>query len=315
MVKVRYPATWPSWRKRLTSIPALAFLAFIGWSAYVFARGSKGWFESRCSESGACGVLLGFVTPFLSLALAAFVFLVYRRQKIRGPIIRKARRTPHKLVPSAHTAVDQVVGREQLCEVICRSLEDRAARRPYVLVGSVGAGKTAVLVQLTHMLAQQHRVPVPVRLRDVGKDGADLDFRELARKRFAEEADPGGLLSSEQTAKVWRQLCEDGQAVVLADGLEEALASNGNSGDRDNAIRNAIKKAKRQNLPWSSPPGRTRRWRRPRPRSSTWNRSPKRPRSTFLPATIPSPTKSGWTGSSRRPWSASRRCTWRSPDS
>ncbi|MFJ3791906.1 NACHT domain-containing protein [Kitasatospora sp. NPDC090091] len=249
VVKVRYPATWSSWRKRLTSIPAVAFLAFIGWSAYIFARGNKGWFENRCSESGACGVLLGFITPFLSLALAAFVFLVYRRQRIRAPIVRKARRAPHKLVPTAHTAVDQVVGREQLCEVICRSLDDHAGRRPYVLVGSVGAGKTAVLVQLTHMLARQHRVPVPVRLRDIDKDGAELDFRELARKRFAEEADPGSFLSSEQTAKVWRQLCEDGQAVVLADGLEEAMASNGNSRDRDNAIRNAIKKAKRQNLP------------------------------------------------------------------
>ncbi|MEU6232667.1 NACHT domain-containing protein [Kitasatospora sp. NPDC047058] len=249
VVKVRYPRTWSSRRKWLTVIPAAAFLTFIVWSAYVFGRGSKGWIEERCSSSGACGVLLGFLTPFLSLALATFVFLVYRRRKIRAPIVRKARHDPQKLVPTARTPVDQVVGREQLCQVICRSLDDHACRRPYLLVGSVGAGKTAVLVQLTHMLAQQHRVPVPVRLRDVGRNGTRLDFRELARKRFAEEADPGGLLSSEQADRVWRQLCNDGHAVVLADGLEEAMASDGDSHDRDNVIRTAIQDAKRQNLP------------------------------------------------------------------
>ncbi|MFF1909135.1 NACHT domain-containing protein [Kitasatospora sp. NPDC058218] len=250
VIRVRYPLTWSSVRKWFTLIPATIFVLFVGYSIITIIRGRKGWIEERCGDTGnACGVVIGFASPFLSLALATALFLLYRYWKIRRPIVRKARRRPQELVPTARTAVNQIVGRKQLCEVICRSLRDHTGRRPYVLVGSVGAGKTAVLVQLTQMLARQHRVPVPVRLREVGTDGTRLDFRELAERRFTEETDPGALLSAEQSAKVWRQLCKDGRAVVLADGLEEALTANGQSADRDNVIRAAIHRAERQNLP------------------------------------------------------------------
>ena len=46
---------------------------------------------------------------------------------------------------------------------------------------------TAVLVQLTKMLAEHRAVPVPVRLRDVE---TELDFGDAARKQFCKEVDP-----------------------------------------------------------------------------------------------------------------------------
>ena len=80
-------------------------------------------------------------------------------------------------------------------------------------------GKTAVLVQLTKMLAEDRAVPVPVRLRDVE---TELNFGELARTQFCKEVD-SGTLPEGQSDKVWRQLRRDDKIVVLADGLEEAF--------------------------------------------------------------------------------------------
>ncbi|WP_189308405.1 ATP-binding protein [Streptomyces albospinus] len=251
VVWIRFPTTWSSARKYLAIIPATLFVALVLFSLITIIRGEKGWIEKRCSDTGnACGVVLGFASPFLSLALAAAVFVVYRYWKMLRPIVRKAKHEPDQLLPTAGTPLEQtVVGREQLCQVICRSLCDRTNRRPYLLVGSVGAGKTAVLIRLTQMLAQHRLVPVPISLRDVGTDGAQLDFRDLARRRFTEEIDPAALLSSEQRAKVWRQLCKDGRVVVLADGLEEALNSRSQMRDRDEVIRAAILRAEEQDLP------------------------------------------------------------------
>ncbi|GAA1176310.1 hypothetical protein GCM10009664_48900 [Kitasatospora gansuensis] len=232
------------------SIPfAIFFLAWVGYAVVTVVQARKGPVWERCEASGnACGVILGFASPFLALALATSVFLLYRYLRIRRPIARTARRRPHDLVPSAGTMTDEVVGRRELCRVIAQSLRDRATRRPYLLVGGVGAGKTAVLVHLTQLLAQQGAVPVPLRLRDVGADGGKLDFGELAKRRFCAETDPG-LLSTEQSVKVWRQLCIDGRAVVLADGLEEAFTAADQQADRDNLIRRAIQLADRQKLP------------------------------------------------------------------
>ncbi|CAM5686129.1 hypothetical protein SALBM217S_00651 [Streptomyces griseoloalbus] len=109
----------------------------------------------------------------------------------------------------------------------------------------MGVGKTAVLVELTRMLAQQSAVPVPLRLRDM--DG-EFDFEQMARRRFAEEADQG-VFAAGNIDKAWRQLRLDDKAVVIADGLEEALLDERYREDRDNIIRRAIDRADRQQLP------------------------------------------------------------------
>jgi hypothetical protein len=67
-----------------------------------------------------------------------------------------------------------------------------------LLVGGVGAGKTAVLVRLTGLFAERHAVPVPLRLRDAAKG---LNFREMAHTRFLAMAE-SSMLSADDAEKV-----------------------------------------------------------------------------------------------------------------
>ncbi|MFE2263078.1 ATP-binding protein [Streptomyces griseosporeus] len=187
------------------------------------------------------------VGPILTGSLLLSFFLLYWYHKTKQPLLNKARSRPHELVPTAGTLVNRIVGRHELSQVMAQTLRNRKTRKPYLLVGGVGVGKTAVLVELTRMLAQQSAVPVPISLRDVKGDG-ELDFEEMARRRFWEEADQG-VLAGSNIDKTWRQLRLDDKAVVIADGLEEALLDEKYQEDRDNIIRRAIDRADRQKLP------------------------------------------------------------------
>ena len=193
----------------------------------------------------SCSAVAGVVGPLLSLALASAVFLAYRLRRVRRPYTRAAKKRPKEAVPTAGRILDEVVGRDELCNVIIADLHHRATRRPHVIVGGVGTGKTAVLVRLTQLLAARRAVPVAVRLRDAQ---GSLDFGVLARKRFLAEADRA-LLSDEEGARVWRRLLKDDRIVVLADGLEEALTEGNGHSDRDNRIRLALQQASRERLP------------------------------------------------------------------
>src|SRR5258708_14379772 len=121
-------------------------------------------------------------------------------------------------------------------------------RRPHVLVGGVGTGKTAVVVLLTEMLAKRRAIPVPIRLRDADT----LDFSALAKDQFMETVNER-LASAGEGEKVWRRLLQDGRIVVLADGLEEALSRAQDAEERDTKIRIAIRKAYAQRLPFLIP--------------------------------------------------------------
>jgi hypothetical protein len=211
--------------------------------------------DNSCSNTGySCGVVNSIVMTVLSLAFVAAIFFFYRLGHLRRPYVRRARNDTVEVVQTAGTIIGDVVGRDELCHVIMDDLRDRKSRRPHVLVGGVGTGKTAVLFQLTKVLAENGAVPVPVRLRDAR---TDLDFEALARERFINEVAIGSFSSAEGD-KVWRELRKDDQLVVLADGLEEALSGpdasgNGDSsesqGERDNRIRLAIRAAHRNRLP------------------------------------------------------------------
>jgi hypothetical protein len=155
-----------------------------------------------------------------------------------------ARYEARDLVPTAGSVLDEVVGRDDLCQVLMAALAGRRVR-PHVLVGGVGTGKTSVLVRLTESLADKRAIPVPIRLRDAVYA---LDFENLAQERFLDEVNPY-LLSSDEGEKVWRRLRRDGRIVVLADGLEEALVGSNAERDRDNIIRAAIRRAHQQRLP------------------------------------------------------------------
>jgi hypothetical protein len=217
------------------------------WSLYVIAVvHHKTIVETYCNKVSACDAAAGFVGPVLTVALVTAVFLMWRAWRLKGPVVRKAKNNPRGLVPTAGTIVGRVVGRTELCLVIMRAIRERDYRRPYLLVGGVGVGKTAVLVQLTKMLAEDRAVPVPVRLRDVE---TELNFGEAARRQFCKEVD-SGTLPEGHSDKVWRQLRRDDKVVVLADGLEEAFPEGANNErDRDILIRRAIQQAEEQKLP------------------------------------------------------------------
>jgi len=193
----------------------------------------------------SCGVLANFLVPVLSLALASAFFLLGRLWYLRREYLRTARSKPQEVVPTAGGIIGEVVGRDELCRVMIADLRDARTRRPHVVVGGIGAGKTALLVRLTKLLADQRAVPVAVRLRDAQNK---LDFRELARERFIADL-RSEVVSNDEGEKVWRQLLKEGRIVVLADGLEEALIEDGIETERDSLIRLAIRQANTDGLP------------------------------------------------------------------
>lgn len=245
-----------SWRPGLFSLgPLLRAYALIGtvllfiWVAaavYDFVEDGKSQFHEVLGSDwfDAVNHIAG---PVLTGSLILTFFLLYWYHKTKKPLIDKARSRPHELVSTAGTFGNRIVGRRELSQVIAQTLRNGKTRKPYLLVGGVGVGKTAVLVELTRMLAQQSAVPVPISLRDMKGDG-ELDFEEMARRRFQEEADQG-VLAGSNIDKTWRQLRLDGKVVVIADGLEEALLDEKYQDDRDNIIRRAIERADRQKLP------------------------------------------------------------------
>ena len=62
---------------------------------------------------------------------------------------------PQQLVETATPDIGAIVGRDELCRVIMEDIRHSDTRRPHLLVGGVGAGKTAVLVRLTRLLAER----------------------------------------------------------------------------------------------------------------------------------------------------------------
>ena len=247
------------WRRRRSTVSIFEILSYLGaialvvvvvWAFVVMLLGPGilTHLNDRCDQySAACGADVGFLIPLLSVALASAIFFFYRLRHVTSPVVRKAKTDPEDLVETATPDIGEIVGRDELCRVIMEDIHHSDTRRPHLLVGGVGAGKTAVLVRLTRLLAERHAVPVPIRLRDAKND---LNFREMAHARFLAMAE-SSMLSADDAEKVWRQLSKDDKIVVIADGLEEALAEGSASvhEDRDNVIRLAIHRAHELRLP------------------------------------------------------------------
>lgn len=196
----------------------------------------------------ACGAVNGILMPVFLLASSTALFLGWRLWRVRRFYTKAARTEPTRLVQTAGSLMGEVVGRDQISDAILTNLRDRRTRRPHVVVGGVGVGKTAVLVHLTERLAAKGAIPVPIRLRDVQTE-EQLDFAELARKRFIEIVQPV-VYTNAELDRVWRWLRQrSDRVVVLADGLEEALAGPELAAERDNIIRKAIQAADEQVLP------------------------------------------------------------------
>ena len=234
----------------LSYLGAIGLVVVLVWSLVVLLLGPGILtnLNKRCDQySAACGAEVGFLIPLLLVALASAIFLFYRLRHVTSPVVSKAKTSPQDLVETAAPDIREIVGRDELCRVIMEDIHHPDTRRPHLLVGGVGAGKTAVLVRLTRLLAERHAVPVPIRLRDATDD---LNFREMAHARFLAMAE-SGMLSADDAEKVWRQLSKDDKIVVIADGLEEALTEGSASvhEDRDNLIRIAIHRARELRLP------------------------------------------------------------------
>jgi hypothetical protein len=217
----------------------LSLFALLSW---IFGD-EKGWLslDRHCDNNDfSCGALVEIVPTALTLSVTFALFVYWRVRRVARTHLRDAKEEPWRLVPTA-TEMD-VVGRDGICSIIERDLEYSAGRRPQIIVGGIGEGKTAVVVRLTQELARQGAVPVPIQLSGA-KD--PVNFTQLAKERFLDRVDEG-LLTEDEGDKVWRRLCRDDRVVVLADGLEEALQG---SDGRVTAIRRGVEEARKGKLP------------------------------------------------------------------
>ncbi|MFF9028070.1 NACHT domain-containing protein [Streptomyces iakyrus] len=247
------PRKWRRWFsytnvvRTAWAVGALVVFGWIGAGVHMLVVSGRKTTVEEWQQDPGVEALVRFVGPVLTASVAAALFLFWWYSWNKRRYLIKARKDPHGLVLTSGHDDTHIVGREELAQVIAQRLRERNTRRPYLLVGGVGTGKTAVLVRLTELLAHEGAVPVPIRLRDAHHE-ADLNFERMAQQRFAEEA-PQGILSRTKTERVWQQLLADDKLVVIADGLEEALLDGRVQQNRDNIIRRAIQRAYEERLP------------------------------------------------------------------
>ncbi|MEH1053694.1 NACHT domain-containing protein [Micromonospora sp. CPCC 206171] len=213
-----------------------------------FLRMSQ-WCAGQPPRSYYCGQVEGFVKGPLVVALGLAVFLFWRYLRVRRWYDRNALRNRRMVIPTAERDISRVdvVGRDELCALIIQRLRDEHSRRPLLLVGGIGTGKTTTLVRLAEMLMATDVVPIGIDLRTVTAP-EQLNFHQLAQAQFERTIDTQ-LHSAGEADKVWRRLWLENRIVVLADGLEEVLADNAQPADRDSLLREAIRGAVRERLP------------------------------------------------------------------
>jgi hypothetical protein len=143
------------WRRRRFTVTILEIFSYLGaivlvvvvvWSfvVMIIGPGILTRLNNRCGQySASCGADVGFLIPLLSVALASAIFLFYRLRHVTSPVVKKAKDTPEHLVETATPDIGKIVGRDELCRVIMEDIHQSDTRRPHLLVGGVGAGKTA----------------------------------------------------------------------------------------------------------------------------------------------------------------------------
>lgn len=206
--------------------------------------------------TGAIGAAAGFgaalgLSGELRVALALLAFLgglwvlivTWREQRLPDTWLRaylgKAAEQPAELFGLGRA--DAITGRDDLCGLILgdlrdRGMRDRTARRPYVLVGPEGAGKTAVLIRLAQLLAGHKIVAVPLSMRDGGL-AASLDLLEGARARFIDIFAGSAQLVETEADAGWRRLRDSNRLVVLVDDVDYLLDGVDDGGGGDELVR------------------------------------------------------------------------------
>jgi AAA domain-containing protein len=124
-------------------------------------------------------------------------------------------------------------------------VSDRSDRRPQLLLGAAGAGKTSVLVRLAQLLATRGVVPIAFEMSPPAP-GQWIDLRADARAHFFEQAQ--GRVAEDEVEKLWRRLVATDRIVLLVDNLDEALPSEQKEAG-ESAVRHAFVEAHRALLP------------------------------------------------------------------
>jgi hypothetical protein len=261
---------------------AVAFVAIAALTVFAIVsifnkHGGLAGADARCKEAAAsCAVVSGVLLTIVPISIAVIWVLVWRLDRVRRAYRREAQQHPDRLLDT-DLATDEIVGRDDLCHVLQDDLwsawEDSGSateastgrqwsssnghasgrraegkaregtqRRPVVLVGDVGIGKTAVLARLTQVLAERGAVPVAIRLRSAPGE-QELDLLDRARRKFLATAP---VRSEAEGDKIWRRLRDNDQAVIVADGLEEALMDVDQK--RETSIRRAIENVRRSGV-------------------------------------------------------------------
>ncbi|GAA4316602.1 hypothetical protein GCM10023086_39060 [Streptomyces venetus] len=259
-----YVRNWPQVIGRSTSgvlllVLAMAFVAWMVWGIVELlspAPRKPGPFEKGCTGHPlACSGLASGATTLFLFALTALLFLVVAYWPVKRKYLKTVRNNPHGVVPTAGRIFGEVVGRDALCHTILKEVTSKENPRPQLIMGGAGAGKTAVLLKLAEKLAKERYIPVPIRLREKQaretKDRENLDFEALGEQRFYEIIRTRSRIMpfTVDPKKLWQKLRNNGRIVVLADGLEELLISDGIGSGRDILIRDAVQRANEQNLP------------------------------------------------------------------
>ena len=261
---------------------AVAFVAIAALTVFAIVsifnkHGGLDGADARCKEAAAsCAVLSGLLLTIVPISIAVIWVLVWRLDRVRRAYRLDAQQHPDQLLDT-DLATDEIVGRDDLCGVIQDDLwsawengestvvsgqrrrglgaggrrghkrtggreRDGSHRRPVVLVGDVGIGKTAVLARLTQLLAERGAVPVAIRLRSAPGE-QELDLVDRARGKFLTTAP---VRSEPEGDKIWRRLLDNDQVVIVADGLEEALMDIEQR--RETALRRAIEDVRRSGV-------------------------------------------------------------------
>lgn len=298
------PRKWRRWftytnvTRAVWTVAALAVLAWVVEGLYILIWGKTTGFEKWREGNEGFDTVLRFLGPVLAASLAAALFLFWWYRWTKRRYLAKARDDPHRLVLTAGPDATEIVGREEIARVIAERLRERDTRRPYLLVGGVGVGKTAVLVRLTELLAEQNAVPVPIRLRDANGD-SDLNFERMAKERFIEEAPGASSRAPRPSGSGSNCSPTTNRSSSRTDWrrLSSATASN-RTGTTSSGGPSSV--PTRRSCPSSSPPARTARWRAPRPRSWSWSRSARRRPCGSSRHASRRRTNAAWTGSWRR---------------
>jgi hypothetical protein len=242
---------WPGRDKfRLRPVAVLAVIGIVVFfmvtaAAVITLAGSANTIDNGCGQAQfGCNAGIELVGTIVTVVFAFASLAYWRVFKVANVYRQKARKNPWGLfeaIPPSE-ADGKIIGRDGVCEILEKDLRDHESRAQLV-IGPIGVGKTALLVHLTQHLAMQGAIPVPIRLRDAPEQ---LDFNAMAKERFRQTVEPK-LLTIDEGDKIWKKLCEHRRVVVLADGLEEALANS--SAKRAPAIRVALDNARKDRIP------------------------------------------------------------------